>query len=482
MKYIIRDRLTDAQCGAVLPLIAAGAIQIEDDEVRNSVSTAAHQIRSQIRLIDSVLNNDSEDSQQAFLTNNLSDWLTRTRWDPIAQASVGYWLMGVYIRGLSFFDTMRLTTFLIGDTSEKLKTDPQIRTVRRYPTGGISEKQALILPVMIRACASNAMWSSPFLVARRLAHTGGTRDKLCVLPGMSFFSLETFSTWDREAYPVRYFTADANLCPRDAELYRLRGETGTVSEPGLMASSIMSKQIALPAEAVILDVLYGNTAFLQSRQQAYEFAELCQKIGRAFGMRVTCVPREANKALGNSIGNVTELLETIELLSPDSTHAITNWRGTDVDVSVDFICRFSEMIGSDADLMKTVCMEKLIKGELLQGLFELWQEHGVDSVFLDVVSRDARSALMNGFENAEIRSLSEGRLPIWDDVEISDFVNNELNVYGDEDNLVPARGGIEFTAAAGHRVSKGDLICRVYAEHINSRWLEALDKLVQPRS
>ena len=194
------------------------------------------------------------------------NWFSSRQHGEHHEIAAGYWLADAFIRGVAPSEAADLTQFLAG----KLPAVQSRSTasVRRYPTGGISEKQALILPPIMRALAREFHWCSPFLVAGKLAHTGGTRDKLAVIPGFKLASVAELSYWNGVDRPVRYFSAGADLCPRDSMMYRLRGETGTVADTGLMASSIMSKQIALPADIIILDILHGPTAFLKNRSDA----------------------------------------------------------------------------------------------------------------------------------------------------------------------------------------------------------------------
>lgn len=57
--------------------------------------------------------------------------------------------------------------------------------------------------------------------------------------------------------------------PLDRKLYRLRSVTGTVESP-LIVSSIASKQLAMPADFLLMDVRYSQGAFLKPKKEAIE--------------------------------------------------------------------------------------------------------------------------------------------------------------------------------------------------------------------
>ena len=273
--------LGPAQAGAALRLIqtgflcATGVARAAIDAVTPSIESAFAPGTPGFSLLGSAVRNVIE------LERAAAGWFAT---DPVPQdaAAGGFWLADTFLRGTERAEVPALARFLIGGTAVR-PAQGRVLSVRRYPTGGVSEKQALILPPLLRAIAADMGWCSPFLIAKRLAHTGGTLDKLATLPGFTPTSPAVLAEWTGRRLPVLYVTAGEDLCPRDSAMYRMRGETGTVADHGLMAASILSKQAAAPVDGLVLDVLHGPTAFLPDLEDAIAFGELCMEVGRELG-------------------------------------------------------------------------------------------------------------------------------------------------------------------------------------------------------
>ena len=108
----------------------------------------------------------------------------------------------------------------------------------------------------------------PMLSGRGLGHTGGTLDKLEAIPGMNvFLSPDKVPAGTGRTGMVICGQTD-NIVPADKKLYALRDATATVSCIPLIASSIMSKKLALGTDGIVLDVKTGSGAFMRDEQDS----------------------------------------------------------------------------------------------------------------------------------------------------------------------------------------------------------------------
>lgn len=219
-------------------------------------------------------------------------------------------LMAVYFNGMEKDELREFTKKMIfsGDVIEFPGTHKFL--IDKHSTGGVGDKTTIALAGLFAAFDIG----TAKLSGRGLGHTGGTIDKFEAISGFHFPQTkeEMIEAINKTATGI--MGASEKVVPLDKKLYALRDVTGTVMSIPLIASSIMSKKLAVYADGIILDVKVGSGAFMKNLDLARELAKSMLQIGESFDRKVVTVLTEMDQPLGYAVGNALEVIEAVETL------------------------------------------------------------------------------------------------------------------------------------------------------------------------
>lgn len=311
----------------------------------------------------------SQEELDFFITNYVSG--------EVPDYQVSALLMAIVLKGMSDEETVNLTSAMLKSWKGMDLSGIKGFKVDKHSTGGVGDDTTLIVAPLVAACGCKVAKMS----GRGLGFTGGTLDKLESIPGFKvFLDNETFiKNVSKVGLSIIGQTAD--LVPADKKLYALRDVTGTVQSLPLIASSIMSKKIAMGSDAVVLDVKTGNGALMPTLKDSIKLADIMVRIGKAKGLKTTAVVTDMNQPLGNCIGNALAVEEVIQVLRDNIECDIKT-------ISMTLASKMIIMAGicdSDSEAMMML-EEKLSSGQALVKLAQMIEMQGGNPNVVDDTS------------------------------------------------------------------------------------------------
>lgn len=220
-------------------------------------------------------------------------------------------LMAIVINGMNMTETLALTDIFLKSGDELNLGEKIENLVDKHSTGGIGDTTTLIIGPM---CASLGMKMAK-MSGRGLGITGGTIDKLESIPGFNVNLSEEEFISQVENIGFAVVSQTKNLTPLDKVIYALRDVTGTAESIPLIASSIMSKKLALGSKNILIDVKVGKGALMKNIDDANTLCKYLEEIGDAYNRNVRTIIGNMDAPLSYAIGNSLEVCEAMNVLN-----------------------------------------------------------------------------------------------------------------------------------------------------------------------
>ena len=371
----------------------------------------------------------------------------------ISEGQVAAFAMAVFFQGMNDEESLKLTLAIMnsGDVINWASYGVEGPLVEKHSTGGVGDKITLMLAPIVTACGAKV----PTISGRGLGHTGGTLDKLEAIPGYDATpELDLFAKVMKDV-GCSIIGQTSNLAPADKRLYSIRDVTGTVESVPLITASILSKKLATGADGLVMDVKFGNGAFMSTYRKAKELTDNIVKVANQAGLPTTAIISDMNEVMGQAAGHSVEIKETIEYLTGQVSLPRLH------EVTMTLAAEMLVIVGAQSDISvaRKKAEEALSSGRAAEIFGRMVAAHGgpVDFVensaaylkFAPVV-RDIK-AKSNGFvDDIDTRSIG---------LAVVGLGGGRTRADQDIDHGV----GFEHCLGLGVKVSIGDRLCQVVA-------------------
>lgn len=234
-------------------------------------------------------------------------------------SQIAAFCMAVLLNGMTDEECFALTAAMAESGACAPRPESPGIYADKHSTGGVSDSTTLILvPVLASLGVKCAKYSG-----RGLAHTGGTLDKLESFAGVRVdLSPEEFERQVERIGAAVSGQTDATV-PADRRMYAVRDVTATVDSIPLIASSVMSKKLASFADVILLDVKYGDGAFMKTPREAEKLAALMVRLGERAGRKMLAAVTCMDAPLGDCIGCNAEVNEVLQILQNRKENALS---------------------------------------------------------------------------------------------------------------------------------------------------------------
>ena len=383
---------------------------------------------------------------------------------PDYQASA--FLMAIYLNKLTRNELLYLTDAMaksakIVDLSDIKRPGKYI--VDKHSTGGVGDKVTLIVLPIVAALGVDVFKMS----GKGLGFTGGTADKLESIKGYDInISLEQ-ACHQVQTIGECLISQSPEIAIADKKLYALRDTTATVESIDLIASSIMSKKLALGADKILLDVTVGSGAFMKTFEDARKLAETLVEIGKMAGRETKAIITDMNEPLGRNVGNALEIKEVISFLLADGTTLVSDEIKDLEDVVFEIAAYMIKMAGcgDDVEVNKTRIMEAITSKKAYDKFIELVKAQGghICEVYMDWIGMNLDMPVLKDSVKymKEIHAQKDGYIVSMDSKKIGEALVCLGGGRLKKDDEIDYAVGFEFAKKVGDKVKEGETILKV---------------------
>lgn len=402
---------------------------------------------------------EKKKNKLALTDDEIQFWIDGVTDGSIPDYQTSSLLMAIVLNGMNESETAKLAEAMMnsGDVIdlseiEGIKSD-------KHSTGGVGDKTSLALGAMVAACGLKVAKMS----GRGLGHTGGTLDKLESIEGFNIFLTEEQFKKQVSEIGLSIIGQTGELVPADKKLYALRDVTATVNSIPLIASSIMSKKLASGSNTILLDVKYGEGAFMQTIEDAKALATAMISIGNKLGRNTMAMITDMNQPLGNTIGNALEVEEAIETVKGNGPKDFT-----ELCMCAGEIMLMQGKVANSKEEARKMLEEAISSGKAFEKLLQMVEYQGGNVEQIKNTKLLPQSKFVT-----EMKSREAGYIEHIHSQQLGVLAMHLGAGRATKEDSINYAVGLRMNSKKGDKIEVGDLLCTVYHdEALKDEWVE----------
>ena len=386
----------------------------------------------------------------ALSKEEISYFVTKVANKEIEEYQISAFCMATYFMGMNAEEMNNLTVEITssGDVLDLSSIDGI--KVDKHSTGGVGDSVSLVLGPMLASCGLVVSKMS----GRSLGHSGGTIDKLESIPGFRVDLDNDELCAQLKEIKIAIISQTKQMAPVDKVMYAIRDTSGSVESIPLIASSIMSKKLAVGADFLLLDVKVGDGAFMESLSEAKELAVAMVDIAKLSKIPCIAVVTDMNQPLSSAIGNAIEVKCAIETLKGAGSERLR-------ELCIDLAAMTFLKCGLDVDIVSATLRAKnsLESMAAFNTFKEMVRMQGGDVQYVDnpdMIELAQHQITLKAAEQGYVSNIS-ARV-------IAEAVVSLGAGRKSKQDAIDLTVGVELFKTVGDSVSIGDPLAKIYAK------------------
>ena len=403
---------------------------------------------------------EKKKNKEELTDEEIKFWIDGVTDESIPDYQTSALLMAIVLNGMTDHETAKLAECMMNSGDVIDLSDIKGIKADKHSTGGVGDKTSLALGPIISACGLKLAKMS----GRGLGHTGGTLDKLESIEGFNVFLKEEDFKKQVNEIGFAIIGQTGELVPADKKLYALRDVTATVDSIPLIASSIMSKKLASGSDTILLDVKYGEGAFMHTIEDAKKLANAMINIGKKLGKDTKAMITDMNQPLGNTIGNALEVKEAIETVKGNGPKDFT-----ELVLTAGEIMLVQGKIAKNKNEARAMLEDAINSGKAFEKLKKMVEYQGGN-----VKQIEDPDLLPQAKFKTQMKSQKEGYI---DNIHSMNLGILSMKLGGGrekKEDSINYAVGLEMKVKKGDKIKKDDILATVYHdEKLTDEWIES---------